>query len=139
MSRIGRRLAFDYGEVRIGVAVCDQDGILASPVLTLLTRDPQLMRAIAELINEYEPVKIYIGLPLNLSGAAGVAVEKARKFGSRIESNYIIPVVYIDERLSTVSATKAQQSAGIPAKAGRKTIDQMAAVAILEQGLANER
>ena len=79
MSRLGRRLAFDFGDTRIGVAVCDPDGILATPLSFLLTKDPSLKQKLADLFNEYEPSKIYVGYPLHLSGEESVSSEKAEK------------------------------------------------------------
>ena len=139
MSRIGRRIAFDYGDVRIGVAVCDPDGILATPLTTLQSKDPSLKKQIAELIEEYEPVKIYVGQPKLLSGEDGSAVAKALVFTEMLTSNFDIPVAMVDERLSTVSAAKQLRESGVNAKEARSVIDAAAAVAILEQGLANDR
>ncbi len=139
MSRIGRRIAFDYGDVRIGVAVCDPDGILATPLATLQSKDPQLKKQIAELIDEYEPAKIYVGQPKLLSGEDGSAVAKVLVFTEMLTSNFDISVVLVDERLSTVSAAKQLRDSGVKAKEARSVIDAAAAVAILEQGLANER
>ena len=139
MSRLGRRLAFDYGDVRIGVAVCDPDGILATPLVTLVSKDPQLLKNILALVEEYEPVKIYLGNPMLLSGKEGEAVAKVKSFQSLLESKINIPIVLVDERLSTVTASNSLRSAGVNAKDARKSIDQMAAVAILEQGLSHER
>jgi putative Holliday junction resolvase len=139
MSRIGRRIAFDYGDVRIGVAVCDPDGILATPLTTLQSKDTSLKKQIAELIDEYEPVKIYVGQPKLLSGEDGSAVAKVLVFTEMLTSNFDIPVVMVDERLSTVSAAKQLRESGVNAKDARSVIDAAAAVAILEQGLANDR
>jgi putative Holliday junction resolvase len=139
MSRIGRRIAFDYGDVRIGVAVCDPDGILATPLTTLQSKDPLIKKQIAELIDEYEPVKIYVGQPKLLSGEDGSAVAKVSVFTELLTSNFDIPVILVDERLSTVSAARQLRESGINAKDARSVIDAAAAVAILEQGLANER
>ena len=139
MSRIGRRIAFDYGDVRIGVAVCDPDGILATPLTTLQSKDPSLKKQIAELIDEYEPAKIYVGQPKLLSGEDGSAVAKVLVFTELLTSSFDIPVILVDERLSTVSAAKQLRESGINAKDARSVIDAAAAVAILEQGLANER
>jgi len=139
MSRIGRRIAFDYGDVRIGVAVCDPDGILATPLTTLQSKDPLIKKQIAELIDEYEPVKIYVGQPKLLSGEDGSAVAKVSVFTEMLTSNFDIPVVLVDERLSTVSAARQLRESGMNAKDARSVIDAAAAVAILEQGLANER
>jgi putative Holliday junction resolvase len=138
MSRIGRRIAFDYGDVRIGVAVCDPDGILATPLRTLQSKDPQLKKQIAELIDEYEPTKFYVGQPKLLSGEDGTAVAKVLVFTEMLTLNFDIPVILVDERLSTVSATKQLRESGVNAKDARSVIDAAAAVAILEQGLANE-
>ena len=139
MSRIGRRIAFDYGDVRIGVAVCDPDGILATPLTTLQSKDPGLKKQIAEIIDEYEPVKIYVGQPKLLSGEDGSAVAKVQVFTEMLTSNFDIQVILVDERLSTVSAAKALRESGVNAKDARSVIDAAAAVAILEQGLANDR
>ena len=139
MSRIGRRIAFDYGDVRIGVAVCDPDGILATPLTTLQSKDPLIKNQISELIDEYEPVKIYVGQPKLLSGEDGSAVAKVSVFTEMLTSNFDIPVILVDERLSTVSAARQLRDSGINAKDARSVIDAAAAVAILEQGLANER
>jgi putative Holliday junction resolvase len=139
MSRIGRRIAFDYGDVRIGVAVCDPDGILATPLTTLQSKDPSLKKQIAELIEEYEPVKIYVGQPKLLSGEDGSAVAKVQVFTELLTSNFDIQVAMVDERLSTVSAAKQLRESGVNAKDARSVIDAAAAVAILEQGLANDR
>lgn len=139
MSRIGRRIAFDYGDVRIGVAVCDPDGILATPLTTLQSKDPALKKQIAGLIDEYEPRKIYVGQPKLLSGEDGSAVAKVLVFTEMLTSNFDIPIVLVDERLSTVSAAKQLRDSGVNTKDARSIIDAAAAVGILEQGLANER
>ena len=138
MSRIGRRIAFDYGDVRIGVAVCDPDGILATPLATLQSKDPGIKKQIAEFIDEYEPVKFYVGQPKLLSGEDGTAVSKVLTFTQMLTSSFDIPVVLVDERLSTVSASKQLRESGVNSKDLRSLIDAAAAVAILEQGLANE-
>ena len=139
MSRIGRRIAFDYGDVRIGVAVCDPDGILATPLTTLQSKNPSLKKQIAELIDEYEPIKIYVGQPKLLSGEDGSAVAKVQVFTQMLTSNFDIPVTMVDERLSTVTAARQLRESGVNAKDARLVIDAAAAVAILEQGLANDR
>lgn len=72
----GRRIAFDYGDSRIGVAICDPDGILATPLPYLDSKSPKVMSEIAQLIADYEPISIYIGKPVLLSGKEGTAVGK---------------------------------------------------------------
>lgn len=138
MERLGRRLAFDYGDVRIGVAVCDLDGILSTPLAPLDSKNPALMAVIKNLYDEYEPVRIYIGNPLNLSGEPSESSAKALLFAEKIKSHLSCEVEMIDERLTTVSASALLTQAGVSAKNQRKVIDSVSAVSILESGLARE-
>jgi putative Holliday junction resolvase len=135
----GRRIAFDYGDVRIGVAISDPDSILASPLTTLTSGDPKLFQQIAVLFDEHEPVALYVGEPLNLSGESSASAQKAAAFAEKLQTEFHIPVTMIDERLSTVSATNAMRQSGVSAKDARSKVDMAAAVAILEQGLAIEK
>ena len=139
MSRPGRRLAFDYGDVRIGVAVCDMDGILSSPLEPLNSKHPNLMAQIRELVSEYAPVRIYVGQPLNLSGEPSVSSVKANSFADQVRAIVDFDVVMIDERLTTVSASALLSQAGVSVKDQRRMIDSVAAIAILESGLSRER
>lgn len=136
---VGRRISFDYGDVRIGVAICDRDAILASPLTTLQSKDAKLFDQISLLIAEYEPVALYVGEPLNLSGASSSSAQKARLFADKLSSVFAIPVTLIDERLSTVSATNAMRDSGVNAKEARAKVDMAAAVAILEQAIRLEK
>ena len=135
----GRRIAFDYGDVRIGVAMSDPDSILASPLTTLASSDPRLFQQIALLFNEHEPIAIFVGDPLNLSGESSVSAQKAAAFAEKLRTEFNVPVTMIDERLSTVSATNAMRQSGVNARDARSKVDMAAAVAILEQGLAIEK
>ena len=139
MSRFGRRIAFDYGDVRIGVAVCDPDGLVATPLEVISSKDPSLIANIRVLIEEYEPVKLYVGRPKMLSGADSTAVDKANAFAEKLTDNFDIEITMIDERLSTVSAARSLREAGVNAKSAKSKIDSVAAVAILEQGLAIDK
>ncbi len=134
----GRRIAFDYGEVRIGVAICDPDGILSSPHSVLQARNPALMQELKKLLQEIEPIHIYIGLPKLMSGNDGQSVENAKAFGEKLGAITDLPITYVDERLSSVSALKKLQEAGKDAKSAKSLVDAMAAVTILENGLALE-
>ena len=89
--RRGRRIAFDPGSVRIGVAVCDPDGILASPHEPVSADDGAALR---ELIAEVEPLEIVIGLPRGLDGNEGAAAQAARSFASKIASEVNFPCVW---------------------------------------------
>ena len=132
----GRRIAFDYGDVRIGVALCDPDAILSSPLTTLQSKSKDLFAQIVSILEEHQPIMIFIGKPTLLSGLSGEAVQKVEDFASTLAKHTDIEIILVDERLSTVSAMKNLQSAGVGAKDARNSIDSMAAVAILEQGLA---
>ena len=134
----GRRIAFDYGDVRTGVALCDPDGIIASPLTVLETRSKSFLKEIASLLEEHQPIQIFIGKPLNMSGAAGESAAKVDNFVSDIRSISSLPITLIDERLSTVSAQKRLKEAGVSSRDSKALIDAMAAVAILEQGLLSE-
>lgn len=135
----GRRIAFDYGDIRIGVAVCDPDGIISSPLAVLATEKKHLATEIQAIFAEYEPVQIFIGLPKQLSGIEGVSAEKARSFGDFLAEFTDVEITYVDERLSTVSAQSKLREAGKSAKESKELIDAMAAVEILELGLQSAR
>jgi putative Holliday junction resolvase len=134
----GRRIAFDYGDVRTGVALCDPDGIIASPLTVLETRSKSFLKDIASLLEEHQPIHIFIGKPLNMSGTSGESAAKVDDFVSEIKSISSLPITLIDERLSTVSAQKRLKEAGVSSKDSKALIDAMAAVSILEQGLLSE-
>ena len=134
----GRRIAFDFGDIRIGVAVCDPDGIISSPLAVLAT-EKNLASEIKTIFAEYEPVQIFIGLPKQLSGVESVSAEKARSFGALLTEFTDVEIIYIDERLSTVSAQSKLREAGKSAKESKELIDAMAAVEILELGLQSAR
>lgn len=137
----GRRLGVDVGSVRIGVACSDPDGILATPVETV-RRNPAggHLRRLAELVAEIGAVEVVVGLPRTLADRVGAAahdaIEVAEALAARISP---IPVRLADERLSTVSAQRALQSAGMRAKGQRSVIDQAAAVTILQSWLDQRR
>ena len=134
----GRRIAFDYGDVRTGVALCDPDGILASPLCVLDTKSKNFVTEISSLLSEHEPIRIFIGKPLNMSGNTGESTEKVEAFVEQVQSITSLPIQLIDERLSTVSAQRKLKEAGVSMRDSKLLIDAMAAVAILEQGLLSE-
>ncbi|CAB4332173.1 MAG: Holliday junction resolvase RuvX [Actinobacteria bacterium] len=135
----GRRIAFDYGDVRIGVAVCDPDAILSSPVTTLNSSDSKLKVKISELFAEYEPIRIYVGKPSHMDGRDSQSSIKAGEFAVMLGELTNSPIELIDERLSTVTAAKNMQDSGVKAKDARASIDQAAAVAILDFALEIEK
>ena len=135
----GRRIAFDYGDVRIGVAICDADGILASPLTTLRSTDKILKNKLLEIFREFEPIKIYIGKPSNMDGSSGSAVDKALEFYDFLATLTNSPIELIDERLSTVSGARSLRDSGVYPKEAKSWIDEAAAVAILEFALSIEK
>lgn len=133
----GRRLGIDVGAVRIGVALSDPDGVLATP-LTTVARDPAQgtdLRRIAELVAEHEVVEIVVGLPRTLSGRIGPAAESAQAFADALAGQVDVPVRLVDERLTTVVATRQLRESGRSGRRQRAVIDQAAAVAILQSWL----
>ncbi|MEU7649301.1 Holliday junction resolvase RuvX [Streptomyces huasconensis] len=139
--RRGRRLAIDVGDARIGVASCDPDGILATPVETVPGRDvPAAQRRLKQLVDEYEPIEIVVGLPRSLNGREGPAAAKIRLFTQELARLVApIPVRLVDERMTTVTASQGLRASGVKSKKGRSVIDQAAAVIILQQALESER
>jgi putative holliday junction resolvase len=100
MMQRGRRIAFDYGDVRIGVATSDADSIICSPLTTLKSSDKSLLKSISEIFLEIQPIQIFVGRPALLSGKDGAATEKAVAFADVLRGITEIEVIMIDERLS---------------------------------------
>ena len=132
MMQRGRRIAFDYGDVRIGVAVSDHDSILCSPLTTLKANDKTVFTQIEEILAEIEPVQLFVGNPALLSGKDGTASEKAVTFAQQLREISTVEVIMVDERMSTVSAARNLRDSGKNAKEAKNSIDMAAAVAILE-------
>ncbi len=135
--RPGRRLGVDVGRARIGVAVCDRDGLLATPVETVPRQDDVDVRRILAIADEYDVLEVVVGLPLSMSGGDTPSTEDARAFAARIAEHR--PVRLVDERLSTVTAQRGLHQAGRNTKKSRAVIDQAAAVIILQHALDHER
>ncbi|HVT20271.1 MAG TPA: Holliday junction resolvase RuvX [Mycobacteriales bacterium] len=138
----GVRLGVDVGSVRVGVAASDPDGVLASPV-AVLQRDPKRdsdLAELARLAKERDAVEIVVGLPRSLSGREGTAAKIARDYASSLAQRVApVSVRLVDERLSTVEATRDLQRAGVRARAGRRVIDAAAATVILQHALDADR
>lgn len=139
--RSGRRLAIDVGTVRIGVAASDFHGILASGLETVTrgTDDSAAISALSNLVDEVSPIEIYVGLPVSLAGTTTASTANALSFARLLIESQSIPVRFVDERLSTVTAAAALRASGKNSKSGRKIIDQIAATVILEQALEMEK
>jgi putative Holliday junction resolvase len=135
--RRGVRLAIDWGDARIGVAACDRDGVLAYPLTTVRASETEIAE-LAALVVEYEPLEVLVGYPRSLNGTDGPAAHKARDRAQTLAGAVAVPVRLVDERLSTVTASRRLRASGKKAKEQRGLIDAAAAVAILEQALSVE-
>ena len=135
----GRRFAFDFGDVRIGVAVTDPSGILASPLNFIPNVEETLALDLQALYDEYDPLYTAIGFPLHLSGEASAKSESVSEFATRISEISEAPIYLIDERLTSVSANRTLREAGLNSKTAKSEIDSMAAKAILDSALHQER
>lgn len=137
--RPGVRIAIDVGKVRIGVAASDPAGLLATPVETVPAGRSAFAR-IAEIVVEREALEVIVGLPRMLSGDEGTAAAEARTFGHRLARRVApCPVRLVDERMTTASAAKAMRASGVSARQGRNSVDQAAAMVILQDALDSER
>jgi putative Holliday junction resolvase len=131
-----RCLGLDIGDRRIGVALSDPDGILASPLTVIeRTEDSQALAAIIEIINKRDVGQVIVGLPRSLDGTLGGQAEKVKDFAQRLSEQVEIPLEYRDERLTTVMAQRLKRASG-----GRKTrekarYDAQAAALILQNYL----
>lgn len=139
------RLGVDVGSVRVGVAVSDPHCILATPLFTL-ARDAKNNTDLAKLvaaIEEHEVVEVVVGLPRSLSGRSGPAVTAARAYGDALQSRITpIPLIYVDERLTSVTANRILRDSGVKGRSRRSVVDQVAAVQILQvhlDGMARSR
>lgn len=137
--RPGRRLGVDFGDARIGVAVSDPSGLLATPVETVAAGEQAIAR-LGELAREHEVVEVVVGQPRSLSGRNGPAAKKVRAQARDLADAVApTPVRLVDERLSTVQAEQALRSSSRTGKGRRAVIDQVAATVILQSALDTER
>lgn len=127
--------------MRIGVARCDPQGILATPVRTVSRKGPgEGLVELTDLVREHGPIEVIVGLPRSLHGGEGSAAEGVRAYAERLSAAiHPVPVRLVDERLTTVSAHQALHAAGRNSRQHRAVVDQVAAVMILETALDNER
>jgi putative Holliday junction resolvase len=136
--RRGVRVGVDVGKARVGVARCDPEGLLATPIETL-PRDAHTARVVLAHVAELDAVEIVVGLPLSLGGGDTASTTDARDFAARLAEASEVPVRLVDERLSTVTAHRQLQAGGRRAKSSRSIVDQVAAVIILQNALDSER
>jgi putative holliday junction resolvase len=132
-----RALGLDLGSKRIGVAIGDRTGTIASP-LQVLQRSGNVQRdhqAIAELVIEEEADIVVVGLPLNMNGSSGPAAKAAINEAAALATVVGVPVVTFDERRTTVTADQAMIEANMRAQARRRIVDKIAAAVMLQNWL----
>jgi len=137
-----RKLGIDYGDAKLGFALSDPTGIIASP-LEVYTRKHYPIDAdlkyIAELIKAKEVDTVVIGLPINMDGSKGERAQKSLDFGDKIKEKCGVNIEYIDERLTTVSAERYLLEANVRRDKRKEVIDKVAAQIILQSYLDRKR
>ena len=133
-------LGFDYGSKHLGIAVGGSASGLAEPLATASVRQgvpdwPLLDR----LINEWKPAALIVGLPLNMDDSENAMTRAARKFGHRLHARYNLPVHMVDERLTSVDAKNTLVESRVPWKQRKAKVDKLAAQAILQAYLDEQR
>lgn len=129
-------LGIDFGQARIGIAATDPCGILAHPVESIHLSKTEPIGRIAELVAQKGIRSLVLGLPLRLDGTEGSACEKVRAFGRKLSARFPeLPLIYVDEFLTTTVAQEKLHKAGKKAKDFKPIIDQAAAVEILNTWL----
>src|SRR5215469_12690993 len=137
--RVGVRLAIDVGSARIGVAHCDSEGRLASPLGTV-RRGHGDLDALVALAAADDVIEVVVGLPVGLSGREGPSAGEARRFAARLASRVApVPVRLVDERFTTVIAHDALRRGGSDSRARRPKVDRAAAALLLQGALDMER
>jgi putative Holliday junction resolvase len=136
--RRGVRLGIDVGRARVGVARCDPDGLLATPVETV-PRDEDTVTRVVALADEHSAFELLVGLPLNLRGEDTASTTDAREFAAALAAASGRSVRLVDERLSTVSAHAVLRDSGRSQRSSRSIVDQVAAVVLLQQALDVEK
>ena len=124
-------LGIDYGKKRIGLAICDPDEKIASP-LAVLKNSPRVIQEILDCIEAENADAIVIGLPLNMDDSEGPQARLVRGFAAALKSHTNLPLYLQDERLSSFEAEEKLADAGLTIKKKQKRLDAVAAANILQ-------
>lgn len=131
-----RILGIDYGAKRIGIAVSDQLGLTAQGLPTIMHVDSEhLLEELSKIIKEKEVDKIIIGLPKNMDNSIGKKAEEVLEFARVLEAHFKMPVITVDERLTTVRAHKAMSETKMSRKKKQQKVDMISAQLILQSYL----
>ena len=131
-------LAVDYGNKRTGLAVCDRDETMASP-LSVIHEPSRVIQAIVDVIEEVGIEGIVIGLPLNMDDSEGFQAKRVREFGRILSKKVEVPILFHDERLSSFSASEKLATMSLTWSRRKKRLDAVAAAEILEGFLEHKR
>ncbi len=133
LSVSGRLLGIDYGTVRVGLAISDRDRMIASPMATLVRQSATADEAyIRRVIAEEQVAGLVLGLPVHLNRREGIKAVEARRYGSWLQEVTGLPLVYVDERFTTVDAEDALWSAGLTHRQRKERRDRVAAQIMLQ-------
>ena len=136
-----RALGLDLGTKRIGVAVSDSEGLLATPIEVIFRQKDarQDYLAVVELVKEWEVNIVVVGMPYSLDGQEGPMAQKTLEEVKSLSDILPVPVVTYDERLTTITAERSLREQGVSSKEGRKVIDQIAAAVLLQAWLDKQQ
>lgn len=130
---IGTVMAFDFGEKRIGVAVGETILKTAHALTTIQAEQNEVkFTQIGTLITEWRPALLVVGLPMHMNGEPHLMTQLAKKFAQRLEGRFNLPVMMVDERLSSAEATQNLSEAGMNSRDQKKILDAVAAQSILQ-------
>ncbi len=131
-----RVLGLDYGEKRLGFALSDETEMLATPLCVITCRDTEeALRAVQRMCEENKVSKLVVGLPVNMNGSRGPAVDKVLDFIKQLQARMSVPVETWDERLSTRQAESVLIDAGTSRRRRKEVIDKLAAQLMLQNCL----
>ncbi len=126
-------LGLDVGDRRVGVAFGDSELRLATPVDVIVRSSIEAdLRALEKLARSYDAAQLVVGLPRNMDGTRGAQAESATAYAEQIARALHLPVVFWDERLTTVEATRRTHATGARGKKSRRALDAIAAAVILQ-------
>lgn len=136
---MGRVLGVDYGEKRVGLAISDALGVVATPLgVHTRTRKGDDVEAVAEICREREIESVVVGHPLNMDGSSGEAVEKVDEFVERLGARIDLPIELWDERMSTMSAERVLIEGNMSRQRRKGVVDKLAAQIILQNYLDSQ-
>jgi len=139
-GRAIRYIGVDLGTKRIGIALSDPTGMIASPLLVIDRKGGKRdLQEIVELVRDYSVERIVVGLPVDLKGEQGVAAQKALAEIEQLRALAPVPVATFDERLTSAAAQRALRAGGLDSRGQRGVVDKVAAAMLLQSYLEQQR